>query len=169
MSAEAVLFYAFAVLALLSAGSVILSRNPISSAMGLVATFFFLAGLYVLLLAHTIAVLQVLVYTGAIMVLFLFVIMLLNLGEVRTERGSITLGKVAGALAAVGLFALLALVLTRVPAGAAGLPAAQLAQFGTLGALGRILYTQWLLPFEAVSLLLLVAIVGAVVVAKARI
>ncbi|MCI0571711.1 MAG: NADH-quinone oxidoreductase subunit J [Myxococcaceae bacterium] len=169
MNAEVVLFYAFAVLALLSAGMVIASRSPINSALSLVATFFFLAGTYVLLLAHTIAVLQVLVYAGAIMVLFLFVIMLLNLTETEGERAKVTFGRVAGALAAVSLFALLALVVMGVKGAPTAMATAELARFGTLAALGQTLYTEWLLPFEAVSLLLLVAIVGAVVVAKARI
>ncbi len=81
MSAEKILFVVFALLTLGAAGGVIVLRNPIASAMSLVASFFFLAGIYVLLWAHTIAALQVLVYAGAIMVLFLFVIMLLSLQD----------------------------------------------------------------------------------------
>src|SRR4030095_15288558 len=76
---HAILFYGFSILTVVSASAVIAARSPINSAMSLVAAFFFLAGIYVLLLAHTIAILQVLVYAGAIMVLFLFVIMLLSL------------------------------------------------------------------------------------------
>jgi NADH-quinone oxidoreductase subunit J len=163
-----VLFGAFAFLTLLSAGLVIFSKSPISSAMALVSTFFFLAGIYVLLWAHTVAVLQVLVYAGAVMVLFLFVIMLLNLGEY-TGRARPTLSRILGGAAAVGLFAALALVIARVPAEAKTLDAAAQQSFGTIAAIGSSIYTQWLLPFEAVSLLLLVAMVGAVVVAKSRI
>src|SRR5690349_23383533 len=115
LSAEQILFWLFAVCTVASAALVITAKNPINSAMALVATFFFLAGIYVLLWAHTIAVMQVLVYAGAIMVLFLFVIMLLNLGESPT-RGKPTLARVAGGAATVGLFAVLAIILLKLPA-----------------------------------------------------
>ena len=132
--------------------------------MSLVGTFFSLAGIYALLLAHTIAVLQVLVYAGAIMVLFLFVIMLLSLGEAdATGEGHRQSGggwpRRARALVALGYASW-----NFVP-----LKADAPASFGTLQSIGAQLYTQWLAPFEAVSLLLLVAMVGAVVVAKSRI
>ena len=169
MTAEAVLFYAFAFFTLLSASTVVFAKSPINSVMSLVATFFFLAGIYVLLFAHTIAVLQVLVYAGAIMVLFLFVVMLLNLGEGSGERRKPTLARVGGIVATVGLFAILAVVLARVPNAPAALEGSELMRFGTLAELGRLIYTQWLLPFEAVSILLLVAMVGAVVVSKAKV
>ncbi|MFP2962629.1 NADH-quinone oxidoreductase subunit J [Myxococcus sp. 1LA] len=168
MNIELILFGAFALLTLLSAGTVIFARSPINSAMALVSTFFFLAGIYVLLWAHTVAVMQVLVYAGAIMVLFLFVIMLLNLGESPT-RGKPTLARIAGGAATVGLFAALAIILLKVPAEPATLSTGAQASFGTIATMGQVIFTQWLLPFEAVSLLLLVAMVGAVVVAKSRI
>ena len=168
MNIELVLFGVFAFLTLLSAGLVIFARSPISSAMALVSTFFFLAGIYVLLWAHTVAVLQVLVYAGAIMVLFLFVIMLLNLGEAE-GRSRPTLASVLGGVAALGLFAGLALTIARVKPEAAQFQGGAEHSFGTLAAIGAEIYTRWLLPFEAVSLLLLVAMVGAVVVAKSRI
>ncbi|HEY8206046.1 MAG TPA: NADH-quinone oxidoreductase subunit J, partial [Myxococcaceae bacterium] len=137
----------------------------------LVATFFFLAGIYVLLWAHTIAVLQVLVYAGAIMVLFLFVIMLLSLTDTGIKGPRLTFSRVAGGGAAVGLLAVLVASIRQLPADQpmATLSAAQASSFGSLRELGRLLYGTYLLPFEAVSLLLLVAIVGAVVVAKPRI
>ncbi|MCE9672394.1 NADH-quinone oxidoreductase subunit J [Myxococcus stipitatus] len=169
MNIELILFGAFALLTLLSAGLVIFARSPINSAMALVSTFFFLAGLYVLLWAHTVAVLQVLVYAGAIMVLFLFVIMLLNLGESPT-RGRPTLARVAGAVATLGFLAVLGLAISKLPTAAPpAMGGAEAATFGTMAALGQTIFTQWLFPFEAVSLLLLVAMVGAVVVAKSRI
>jgi NADH-quinone oxidoreductase subunit J len=159
------LFYVFAFLTVVSAAVVIASRSPMYSAMALVATFFFLAGIYALLLAHTIAILQVLVYAGAIMVLFLLVIMLLSLAE--TPRPTkVRPHHVVGVLTAAGLFAVLVVAVARLQ------PDPQIpppAGFGTLQSLGAQLYTQWLLPFEAVSLLLLVAMVGAVVVAKSRV
>lgn len=170
MNVELVLFGAFALLTLLSAGLVIFAKSPISSAMSLVATFFFLAGIYVLLWAHTVAVLQVLVYAGAIMVLFLFVIMLLNLGEAASTGPRLTLSRILGGGAAAGLLAVLVVAIWRMPAASARtLSGEALQSFGTLKAIGAVIYTQWLLPFEAVSLLLLVAMVGAVVVAKSRI
>jgi NADH-quinone oxidoreductase subunit J len=164
---EQVLFGAFAFLTLLSAALVIFAKSPISSAMALVSTFFFLAGIYVLLWAHTVAALQVLVYAGAIMVLFLFVIMLLNLGE-EAPGPRLTLGRVLGGAASVGLLVVLAIALGKVPNKVADL-GGQEATFGTLKSIGFSIFSTWLLPFEAVSLLLLVAMVGAVVVAKSRI
>lgn len=170
MIAEQVLFWLFSVGAVGSAVAVIALRNPVASAMSLVASFFFLAGIYVLLWAHTIAVLQVLVYAGAIMVLFLFVIMLLSL----TDTGPIvqlTPSRIAGGAATVALLVALVNVFRKLPDGGtvSWVSESRLATFGTLKELGAVLYTQWLFPFEAVSLLLLVAIVGAVVVAKARV
>jgi len=167
VSAEVVLFWLFGICTVASALVVVGAKNPMGSAMALVATFFFLAGIYVLLLAHTIAVLQILVYAGAVMVLFLFVIMLLSLtGDER--HSAPTLMKVLGGAVAAALSGLLGSVFRQwidVP------PASSPAQLnaGSLHAVGALLYTQWLFPFEAVSLLLLVAIVGAVVVAKAKI
>jgi len=170
MSAEAVLFWCFAVGTVVSAALVITQRNPVASAMSLVSTFFFLAGIYVLLWAHTVAVLQVLVYAGAIMVLFLFVIMLLSL----TDTGPImrwSPSRVAGVLAVVGVGFGLVSAFRALPEEALSWTndPSRVAQFGTVKQLGAVLYTQWLFPFEAVSLLLLVAIVGAVVVAKPKI
>lgn len=170
MNAEQLLFWVFSIGTIGAAFGVIFLRNPVASAMSLVASFFFLAGIYVLLWAHTIAVLQVLVYAGAIMVLFLFVIMLLSL----TDTGPIAQlspSRVAGGAATVALFASLALVFRKLPqeTTVAWLSPERLQSFGTIKQLGAVLYTNWLFPFEAVSLLLLVAIVGAVVVAKSRI
>jgi len=159
------LFYALSVLTVIGAAVVIASRSPMYSAMALVATFYFLAGIYAMLIAHTIAILQVLVYAGAIMVLFLFVIMLLSLAE-SPRPTTIRPHHVVGVLTAAGLFFVLVVAISRLQPGlATGLPVG----FGTLQSIGAQLYTQWLLPFEAVSLLLLVAMVGAVVVAKSRV
>lgn len=170
MSIEHVLFGAFALLTVVSALFVIFAKSPISSAMALVATFFFLAGIYVLLWAHTVAVLQVLVYAGAIMVLFLFVIMLLNLGEATATGPRVTVARVAGGAAAAGLLGVLVTALWRIPSGSSFTGSQAVSQgFGTLAVIGQTIFTQWLLPFEAVSLLLLVGMVGAVVVAKSRI
>ena len=168
-SAQSVVFALLAAGTLGSAVLVIAARNPINSAMSLVATFFFLAGLYAQLLAHTIAVLQVLVYAGAIMVLFLFVIMLLSLTDLGEPARRVTFPRVVGGAAAAGLLLVLVAAVSRWQASAVEtLPPGGRA-FGTLEAVGAVLYARWILPFEAVSLLLLVAMVGAVVVAKPRI
>lgn len=164
--AEQVLFWVFAIPLVATAAGVILSRSPVYAAMNLVAAFFFLAGIYVLLVAHLIAFMQILVYAGAVMVLFLFVIMLLSLGDEHLFREQHRAMQLVGALGAVMLVAVLAAAIAQ----ATSPDAAHLAQdFGTVKAVGRVLYTQFLLPFEITSLLLLVAIVGAVVVAKERI
>lgn len=165
--AEKVLFFVFAVPLVGFSLGVLLARNPVYAALNLVAAFFCMAGVYVLLTAHLIAFMQILVYAGAVMVLFLFVIMLLSLGDEHLVRGPSKTGiQWVGALAAIAVAAVVAAAVSQVPdAGVAGVDGA----FGTVKAVGRVLFTEFLLPFEATSLLLLVAIVGAVVVAKERI
>ncbi len=170
MNVEQVLFWVFALATVASSVGVIFARNPIASAMSLVSCFFFLSGIYVLLWAHTIAALQVLVYAGAVMVLFLFVVMLLSL----TDHGptlNFSVSRVAAVVAAVALFVGLTISFRKLPTGDQSwlTNATRVSDFGTIKHLGQVIYTQWLFPFEAVSLLLLVAIVGAVVVAKPRI
>jgi len=160
-------FYLLAFATAFSAILVIVVRNPINSAMALVATFLFLAAIYAQLLAHTIAILQVLVYAGAIMVLFLFVIMLLSLTQDAEVTPRLSIHQVVGGATAVAL--VVGLVLGRWHEAGGARAKETLARFGTLEQVGGLLYTRWLLPFEAVSLLLLVAMVGAVVVAKPRI
>ena len=164
---EKILFLVFAIPLVATALGVLVSRSPVYAAVNLVAAFFCMAGLYVLLTAHLIAFMQVLVYAGAVMVLFLFVIMLLSLGDEHlvpgpSKRAMQWVG-VAGALAVA---AVIATAIWRVGDGAV---ASVDGAFGTVKAVGRVLFTEYLLPFEATSLLLLVAIVGAVVVAKERI
>jgi len=168
MTAEKILFLVFAIPLVATALGVLLSRNPVYAAMNLVAAFFFLAGLYVLLTAHLIAFMQVLVYAGAVMVLFLFVIMLLSLGDEHLVREpSKRAMQWVGVVGAVALALVIAFAIQQaVPDVAA---ASVDGYFGTVKAVGRVLFTDFLLPFEATSLLLLVAIVGAVVVAKERI
>ena len=168
MTAEKILFLVFAIPLVATALGVLLSRNPVYAAMNLVAAFFFLAGLYVLLTAHLIAFMQVLVYAGAVMVLFLFVIMLLSLGDEHLVREpSKRAMQWVGVVGAVALALVIAFAIQQaVPDVAA---ASVDGFFGTVKAVGRVLFTDFLLPFEATSLLLLVAIVGAVVVAKERI
>ncbi len=157
---ESVLFYVFSLLALASSLAVITRRNPVSAALFLVLAFFCLAGIYVLLDAYFLAAVQVAVYAGAIMVLFLFVIMLLNLGPEELPRFMTKKVKWLYAVVSVALTALLlGLDLSRRPAGEL-LPLP-----GEAGAIGDKLFGEYLLPFEITAVLLLVAIVGSVVMA----
>jgi NADH-quinone oxidoreductase subunit J len=182
-----VVFYIFATVAVISASLCILQRSPVSAALWLVSTMFSLAAIYVLLNAQFIAAIQVLVYAGAIMVLFLFVIMLLNLGHAQSDiRGP---SAVATALVIVGLLMLELLALVRytpreLASELAGWPtftdpttvfvAGQMTQQasatqGVVGAVAAPLFQVYLIPFEITSILLLVAIVGAVVLAKRKV
>lgn len=157
----------FLVMALLTVGAallVVVHRSPVYSALGLVTTLFLLAVLFVGLDAHLVAVLQIIVYAGAIVVLFLFVIMLLNLQVEERVAGT----PVLAGIAVVGGLVLGGLVLGALHrAPALTLPAVDPA-FGGTEALARRLFTHYLLPFELTSVLLLVAIVGAVVIGKRR-
>jgi NADH-quinone oxidoreductase subunit J len=179
-----VVFYVFAAVAVISAALCILQKNPVAAALWLVSTMFSLAAIYVLLNAQFIATIQVLVYAGAIMVLFLFVIMLLNLGHTQSDiRGPST---VAATLVIVGLlglelFALLRYSPRQLASEFAQWPpysdpatvfvAGQITQQesaarGVVGAVAAPLFQAYLIPFEITSILLLVAIIGAVVLAK---
>ena len=158
------LFYIFAFLTLVFGFLVIanpFSRSPVTSAMFLVLTIVSLAGLFVLLHAFFLAAVQVLVYAGAVIVLFLFVIMLLDLKA--EERRRVKALSIGGGLVSVG--AILAIFLSnllKVPLGASELPALE----GGTVPLGKLLFTEYLLPFEIVSVLLLVAMVGVVLLSK---
>jgi NADH-quinone oxidoreductase subunit J len=167
VSIEAWLFYPLSILAVLSALGVIAARNPLHSALYLVCCFFFLSALYVVLGAHLVGILQLIVYAGAIMVLFLFVIMLLALGDRELGKSRITLAKVAAgsAIAVAGGWICKELWGGRVTELARPVSP----EFGTAAAVGQKLFAELPLQFEAISLLLLVAIVGAVAVAKGRI
>ena len=162
--AEAILFYLFTGLMVLAAGSVVLNRQPIYSVLSLLVVMFCLAALFVMLGAYVVAGLQVLLYAGAVLVLFLFVLMLLNLERETLARAKhFTLGG-AGALAALLLLGALLRILATPSRGAtlAPLPASS----GTVEAIGRLLFTTYLLPFELTSFLILAAIIGAVTLAK---
>ncbi len=158
------LFYIFAGLAVVCALLVVanpFSRNPVTSAMFLVLTIGALAGLFVLLHAFFLAAVQILVYAGAVMVLFLFVVMLLNVRE-EERRPLRKLGLVAGVITAGAIVAALLAGLDRAGAGAAPKPEIE----GGARELGRLLFTQYLLPFEIISLLLLVGMVGVVFLSR---
>lgn len=161
MTASLMIFYILAALLVVSSLLVVFQRNVVYSAMALVAALFLIAVLFLTLHAPMVGVLQVLVYAGAIMVLFLFVIMLLNLAALEQRRAIWWgFGSVAALLLAVSLVSLL----TDSEPPADPMVATEL--FGSPEMLAKSLFTDFVLPFEIASVLLLVAIIGAVVLAK---
>jgi NADH-quinone oxidoreductase subunit J len=167
-----ILFYVFAAIAFGGALGVVAGRNPVASLLSMVVCLGSVAVLYVLLEAHFLAAVQIIVYAGAIMVLFLFVIMLLNLGhdyQPDVKRGVWMLVSFAVSGALLGF-------LSREVGSAPVLALAQgpsvdalVAEHGVIGAIARPLYTEWVVPFEITGILLLVAVVGALVLAKRRV
>ena len=168
---ETVLFVILAVFTVVTAVLVIVQRNPVASAIFLILTFFSLAGIYLLLHAEFIAAVQVIVYAGAIMVLFLFVIMLLNLEKEKRLVARHRLMKGVGILLGVALLLQVGVVFQRVLLeGAQGkFPPEKVAALGNTQVVAQLLFTDFLLPFEITSVLLLVAIIGAIILAKREI
>ena len=162
---EDVLFYVFAALTLLCAVLVVanpFSRNPVTSAMFLVLTIISMSGLFLLLHAFFLAAVQILVYAGAVIVLFIFVIMLLDLKE--EQRRKIKFFGLAAGLVSVGIVVSIFVksLASIKPSGAP--PTLE----GETYALGKLLFTQYTLPFEIVSVLLLVAMVGVILLSKKK-
>lgn len=158
------LFYLLSFLGVFFALLVVFSKNPVHSVLYLILTFFTIAGHYVLLNAEFLAAVHVIVYAGAIMVLFLYVIMLLNLNQ-EAEPHKSNILKFAATVSA----GLLLIVLVGTLKGTAGLSntaAAVSLEVGTVKSLGRVLFKEFLLPFEVSSILLLAAMVGAVMLGK---
>lgn len=157
---EQVLFYVFAGLSVIAAFLTVTRKNPVVSAVWLVVCLFCVAGIYVLLGAYFVAAVQVIVYAGAVLMLFIFVIMMLNLKSGLTGRMRILGIKVLG----VGLVVLLLLQLrlafkgVRILQGSVPEPG-----FGEAASLGRLLFREYVYPFEVIAILLLVAIVGTLV------
>jgi NADH-quinone oxidoreductase subunit J len=161
VTVERFVFDAAAALAILFGGLMVVARNPVRSVLTLVVAFFALAVTYVMLLSPFIAAIQVIVYAGAILVLFLFVLMLLNIGHIPAERGGRPMQTLLGSLGVV-LFA--ALLLGTLRAAGAAIPPPSGAAPAALtdpASLSRQLFSDYLLHFEAVSVLLLAALVGA--------
>ena len=160
-----ILFYVLAALTLIFGALVVanpFSRNPVTSAMFLVLTIISMAGLFVLLHAFFLAAVQVLVYAGAVMVLFLFVIMLLDLKE-EDRRKVKKLGLIAGLISIGAIVGIFVNSLREAQPGK-DLPAPT--AIGDTATLGKMLFTNYLLPFEIVSILLLVAMVGVILLSK---
>jgi NADH-quinone oxidoreductase subunit J len=164
-------FYLFGLIAIASALVFVTRQSPVSAALWLVATMFALAALFVMLDAPFIGVIQVLVYAGAIMVVFVFVVMLLNLGKeaLGTDMRSLA-GRLGGGLVGLALVAFLwaahrATPLQSVAIGPDSLAVVQHAE-GAVAPIAQPLFTTYLLAFEVTSVLLLVAIIGAVVIGR---
>jgi NADH-quinone oxidoreductase subunit J len=164
---DTVLFILFAIVAIVCAFNLVLQRHPISSALSLIGVMGSLAVLYLLLGAEFIAMAQMVVYGGAVMVLFVFVIMLLNAGSEKSS-GKSWFAQIAGLPLLLAFVALLGFLIRAV------LPPLSAVHFGswvggTAEHIGQLLFTQYLLPFEVISVLILIAILGAVVLAQGEI
>ena len=164
---DTILFIVFATVALVCAFNLVLQKHPISSALSLIGVMGSLAVLYLLLGAEFIAMAQIIVYGGAVMVLFVFVILLLNAGTEKSS-GKSWFAQIAGLPLLLALVALLGFLIIWV------LPPLRAVQFGswvegTAQRIGQMLFTQYLLPFEIISILILIAILGAVVLAQREI
>ncbi len=169
MSAEHILFFIFGGVSLIGAISVISFRHPIYSALALIVTFFAQAGLFVLLGAHFVAAVQVIVYAGAIMVLFLFVIMLLNLGTL-SLKGALS-GKLKGFAIILGILLAIEgiyIAVTTLDNSNTAVATSEVAADSSysITQIGELLFRDYLLPFEVTSLILLAALIGVIVLVK---
>jgi len=161
---DVILFLIFAIIAVVCAVNVVVQTHPISSAVSLIGVMASLAVLYLLLGAEFIAMAQMIVYAGAIMVLFVFVIMLLNAGA-ESKRGRSFVAQLLGFPLLIVFLALTSYFIQRL------IPSSATVRFGafkggTAESVGRALFTQYLLPFEVTSVLILIAILGAIVLAR---
>lgn len=169
MTLELALFIIFALVAAVSALVMITRKNPVMSAIFLIINFFSLAGLYLLLNAQFISVVQVIVYAGAIMVLFLFVLMLINTkSETALFTGQKKIKIFSVIIAVVVFFQIVYLIFSQHPSKGITQNVPLSIQTGTIENIGRELYTGYILPFEAAGFLLVAATVGALVLAKKK-
>ena len=165
---DALVFYLLAFVCVLAAGGVVIATNPVHSAVFLVLCFFNVAALFVMLGAEFLAAVQVLVYTGAILVLVLFVLMLVDPDDLPEFHTARPVQRAVGLLlGAILLLEVGAAIVNRTVIGQTGTASADAVDLvgGNTQALGRTLYTEYLLPFEIVSLVLLVGVIGAIVLA----
>jgi NADH-quinone oxidoreductase subunit J len=170
MTIQQIFFAYFATMMTVISLLVVTGKNPVHCVLWMLVLFVHMAGLYLFLNAEFLAAIQIIVYAGAIMVLFLFVIMLLNLRKEEKEfrlQNQWPVSAVIGVLFLVVLISILGKITVLPALGEYSIEAIQAE--GSMMTIGKILYTKYLLPFEIASVLLLVAIVGAVVLAKKRI
>lgn len=151
-----------------SAIMMITRRNPITSALYLVVNFFSISAVYLMLRSQFVAIIQIIVYAGAIMVLFLFVIMLLNLYDEKKLKESITYKKISAILLSALLFSSLAITTFFAFMGKYKTMSPNAETLGTIETVGRELYTVYSFPFELVSFILLAAIIGAIILAQKK-
>jgi NADH-quinone oxidoreductase subunit J len=169
MTFELILFIFFGAIAAISSVVMITRPNPVVAAIFLILNFFALAGLYLLLNAQFISVVQVIVYAGAIMVLFLFVLMLLNTkSEVELYGAKKKLKLFAVGIAAFVFIQIAYLIFYTAPSGKINKSLEMSVKAGTIETIGREIYTNYILPFEAAGFLLLAATIGALVLAKRK-
>ena len=162
MNITQILFWLLSVTALFSAVMMVTSKNPVYSVLWLIITFFTISGHYILLNAQFLAIVNIIVYAGAIMVLFLFVIMLMNLNNASEPQKNKWL-KLAGAVAGGSLLLVLVAALRHSEGGMAQVTEGNI---GLIQNLGRVLFSEYVVPFEISSVLFLSAMVGAVVIGK---
>lgn len=168
MGIAAILFWILSVLTIFSAIMVVVSKNPVHSVLWLIATFFAISGHYIMMNAQFLAIVNIIVYAGAIMVLFLFVIMLMNLNS-KTEPRKNIWAKLIGVISAGMLLWILISVVRTYNDQIKGHPQITTFNTGNIGLiknLGQVLFTQYALPFEITSVLFLSAMIGAVVIGK---
>jgi NADH-quinone oxidoreductase subunit J len=172
MSAEAIVFDILAVIAVIAAAGVVLARNPVHSAVSLVVSFINVAAVYLILRAEFLAAVQIIVYTGAILVLVLFVVMLVHQEDLPEFHGGRPVQQLLGFLLGLALFGeVAAAILTRTAVGQPGpwTPEAVQAVGGNTQAIGQVLYSGYVLPIQTTALVLLVATIGALVLARPEI
>jgi NADH-quinone oxidoreductase subunit J len=166
-----VLFYILAVVSVLGALALVLGPNPVYCALALVGSFFAMAAIFILLNQEFLAAIQILVYAGAIMVLFLFVIMLLNLRSDEPFLIRWALRRLIGVAIVLGILSQLVSVFSAPAAKLGplgGYPPERIMKEGAVQVIGDQLFTRYVLPFEVISVLLMVAVMGAVLLAKRR-
>lgn len=165
MSATYILFWFLSALAVISALMVLLSKNPVHSVLWLIAVFFAISGHYILMNAQFLAIVNIIVYAGAIMVLFLFVIMLMNLNKETEPRKNIWM-KLAGAIAAGSLLMIFVSLVGQATELSHRNMMMKDGDIGLIKNLGKMLFSKYVVPFEITSILFLSAMVGAVVIGK---
>lgn len=163
MEVTQILFWFLSLLAIVAAIGVVLSKNPIYSVLWLIIVFFSISGHYILMNAQFLAIVNIIVYAGAIMVLFLFVIMLMNLNA-ETEPSKNIYLKMAGVIA--GMCLMIVIVAALAESSNISVPLAKGSDAGLIKNLGKALFNQYVIPFELSSILFLSAMVGAVVIGK---
>jgi NADH-quinone oxidoreductase subunit J len=163
MDIQQLLFWLLTIMAIGCALGVVLSRNPVASVIFLILTFFAISGHYLLLNAQFLAIVNIIVYAGAIMVLFLFVIMLMNLNA-DTEPQKSWLVQLAGAVSGGTLFLVIIAAISK--AHLLGVVEHRSTDIGLIKNLGKVLFTDFVLPFELSSVLFLSAMIGAIVIGK---